>query len=162
MGLPARLNRGAHLYPSGLGRLIPRARHRITLSTPTNKWIQLNMEDDDFEEWKLCWQVNYVFNIKRPRSLGSPVLCIGCGERAMPWSSTHRSEFVATAIRCPVGHLDWVKSSDVDICAKCNQDFALRVSRRQQVCSTEGCRRFLVVDEQVIKNRLGHNSHLAR
>jgi hypothetical protein len=119
------------------------------------------MADDNLEEWKICWQVNHAFTKKRITPLNYPVVCIGCGDRALPWSSTYRSEFVTIAPQCPQGHTHWLKSSDIDVCAKCHQDFVLNASTRQQVCPKEDCRRMLMIDEDVIRNRLGPESPLA-
>src|SRR5271167_2851791 len=105
------------------------------------------MADDDFEAWKLCWEINRRFHVKRKPPSSYTGVCIGCNQRAEAWSSLYRSEFSTLAVHCPEGHMEWMKTSEADVCARCNQDFVLKVSSRSQLCGMEGCRRLVVVDE---------------
>src|SRR6266487_1133552 len=118
------------------------------------------MADDDFQAWTLCWEVNQRFQVKRKPHSSYTSICIGCHQRAEAWSSTYRSEFSTLAVYCPEGHTEWMKTSEADVCVRCNQDFILKVSSRSQLCPREGCQRVLVVDEEVVRKRLGRRVEL--
>ena len=118
-------------------------------------------DDDDFETWKVCWEVARTFHVKRDMTFSYAVQCIGCGKKAFPWSATHRSELITLAVKCSAGHLDWIKTSLTDVCARCNQDFVLKLVKREQICPNDGCRRLLLVDEGVIIERLARKPALA-
>ena len=115
--------------------------------------------DDDFEAWKLCWKVDLAFQVRRKQPSLTSYLCLGCGKDTQPWSQTFRSELVTSAIECSKGHKDWWHPT-MDTCSKCHQDFVLRTSKREIICRAEGCRRYLIVDEEVIKERLGEGKSL--
>ncbi|ORY13151.1 hypothetical protein BCR34DRAFT_275221 [Clohesyomyces aquaticus] len=125
------------------------------------------MDDtDDMETWKLCWEVSRLFQIQRPTGKDAPSFadnfCIGCRTKTEPWSSKYRSEFVQVAAQCTTeGHLKTLKDSDADVCMRCNQDFVMKVVKREQGCPEEGCRRVLTVDESTVVKRLEGKGLLA-
>ncbi|KAH8654592.1 hypothetical protein BGZ60DRAFT_532960 [Tricladium varicosporioides] len=120
------------------------------------------MDDDDFEGWTICWEVNKRFQVQRKHSTSYDCVCVGCNRRTQTWSSKYRSEFPSLAVQCFEGHLKWMKGTEADICGRCNQDFTLKVSSRSQRCAIDGCRRLLIVDEDVVRKRLESNAELLK
>jgi len=118
--------------------------------------------EDDFETWKLCWEVSRLFQKERFFPPSADNLCIGCDKKSKPWSSKHRSEFVQLAVQCSAkGHLDSLRSSDADVCMRCNPDFVVKVVKREQTCPEDKCRRVLTVDEKAVVKKLEGQGLLA-
>jgi len=96
----------------------------------------------ELDAWNLCYQINLFFRYKQ--RLRVPFLCQKCGKLDR---SAYRSSFVCKAVQCPQGH-----RPKRTVCAKCDENLVLNISRRRETCFFEKrCRFHLRVDVEAIK-----------
>jgi hypothetical protein len=111
----------------------------VAMPETTNKSI-----DADFDAWALCYRISRLFIVERFFPSNETITCFACQKKdCQPWSKKYYSNFIKRSLRCSVGHLNYY-DEDADVCARCNQDFILKLVKRQQICprewcSTEGC-----------------------
>jgi hypothetical protein len=114
-------------------------------------------DDDDFDAWKWCWEVNLAF--QREESAIQQRTCVFCGiQFTLPSESedgiTYASFFPFAAARCSVSHV-WKNSLLCpSVCLACDVDLVVRITQRKQQCWADGCRRALVVDTSVVRDQL--------
>jgi hypothetical protein len=109
------------------------------------------MADDDFENWKLCFNINLTFQVLTKAGTWG---CLGCNSVNTSPDPSYRSNFPIIAASCPAGHNSRMNIEAVGACPSCDQDLVLKISTRKQECFQEGCRRLLVVKEEVVKKRV--------
>jgi len=110
------------------------------------------IQDDDFDAWKTCWEVNLLFY--RPAS--GPQTCVVCLQTNDYGPGVRRSTFWM-ATRCLAGHGQGIldqgapPGSSPGICAKCDQDFLLNLLKGKHGCKREGCRRLIRINEAMVR-----------
>ncbi|KAF2803117.1 uncharacterized protein BDZ99DRAFT_453887 [Mytilinidion resinicola] len=109
------------------------------------------MADEDFENWKLCFNINLSFQVLTKAGTWQ---CLGCDTTHTSPNPSYRSNFPIIAAECPAGHNNRLNIEAVGACPSCDQDLVLNISTRKQECFQEGCRRLLVVKEEVVKPRV--------
>ena len=111
------------------------------------------MATDDFEVWKICWEVNLLFHTT---ILCSAYKCIFCKKNEAS-NRTMGSDFALVAARCSANHDPRVfeGSSRIGVCPACEIDLVQNIAERKQVCFKDGCRRLMMAVKYTIKQRLG-------
>jgi hypothetical protein len=112
------------------------------------------MEDEEFEDWKICWEANLAFHTLED----GPQKCIICSQTTTYSNNTFRSTFWQ-ANTCSAGHKQAMlgqagPGTVLGVCATCDQDFMLNVVKGKHICRMEGCRRPVRVNMAVIKEKL--------
>src|SRR5450432_4417142 len=99
------------------------------------------MEDEEFEDWKICWEANLAFYAQ----VDGPQKCIICSQTTTYPSNTFRSTFWQ-ANSCSARHKQAAlgqarPGAALGVCVTCDQDFMLNVAKGKHMCRNEGCRR---------------------
>lgn len=107
--------------------------------------------DDSFENWQTCWEVNVLFHTDF--RVNQPYTCIWC-KKDQDGTEHMRSDFSLVAAQCSAKHLPLIGAWFSGVCAECDVDLVQKISERRQRCFQEGCKRFMLVDEKAVKRRL--------
>jgi hypothetical protein len=108
--------------------------------------------DDDFEAWKVCFEVNVAFQRKQEADEVSK--CVACGAAISRVQGDWASNLYILAGTCGVGHKI---SQDMNpgICDECDVDLVYRMTARRQECFENDCKRAWTVTLDGVKERLG-------
>ncbi|KAK0733227.1 hypothetical protein B0T26DRAFT_745292 [Lasiosphaeria miniovina] len=111
-------------------------------------------EQDDFEPWKICWEVNLAFY----EVASGPQTCLVCWKTNDYGGGVYRST-LWMSVRCWSGHgqgnFDACEPGAAPgICARCDQDYLLDVLKGKHACRRKGCRRLVRVNEGMVRKRL--------
>jgi hypothetical protein len=114
---------------------------------------------DEFEAWKICWEVNMLPCIQLEVPVNQTCHCIFCKKAFCTASSAadgagYVSIFAIVATRCTSGHepYAWVQSENGGVCPSCDTDLVLKISQRKQTCWENDCRKFLLVDTDLVRS----------
>ncbi|KAH8702866.1 hypothetical protein GQ44DRAFT_778387 [Phaeosphaeriaceae sp. PMI808] len=111
------------------------------------------MATDDFEVWKICWEVNMLFHTPNLRGRYKCVFCKKEEESDRPSGS----DFALVAARCDANHDPgaFEEGRRIGVCPLCEVDLLQNIAERKQVCFKDGCRRLMTVNKYRVKQRLG-------
>jgi hypothetical protein len=115
------------------------------------------MTDEDFEAWKICWQVNIAFHIP----IQQPQTCIVCSQVLEYGNGIRRSVFWLDGTRCSAGH-GQAKREEVEgavglgVCGTCDQTYTLDVVMGKIKCRRTPCRRTVRVHKAEVQRVLNH------
>ena len=120
---------------------------------------QPTMDEDDFDDWKTCWQVNLLFH---KRISSKTLKCIVCSATSPVVNGSMRSMFWVEATRCSAGHRQVTPPETqlpytLGVCAVCDQNYMLDVVKGKNGCRREGCRRAVRVHEAKVHAKLWSN-----
>lgn len=121
------------------------------------------MDDNDFSDWKLCWQVNLLFH-EPVTNIQKCIVCSGVHDYT---NYARRSTFWLDITRCTTGHRQATQvevqgTPSLGVCAICDQMYLFDIVNGKYKCRREGCRRIVRVHEGELRQRLAHDNVLLK
>jgi hypothetical protein len=104
----------------------------------------------EMSDWSTCFDLGLEFQYTSGKETSQCLICnLECEVSDRHW----RPNFHILAASCGAGHRLTTEMRSI-VCSKCSIDLVLRITKREQTCFVQDCKRAWVVDLNKVKPRV--------